>query len=70
MLRSLRILADGLISLSASIGAFALLFLMGVIVVDVIGRALGNPLYGSHDIVTMFMVICNCQSTMESSLIT
>ena len=50
-------MADGLIVLSASIGSIALIFLMGVIVVDVIGRAFGSPLYGSHDIVTMFMVI-------------
>ena len=53
----MRKLADGLISLSASIGALALLFLMGVIVVDVIGRAFGSPLYGGHDIVTMGMII-------------
>ena len=53
----MRKVADKLIGLSASIGALALLFLMGVIVVDVIGRAFGSPLYGSHDIVTMFMVI-------------
>ena len=57
MLNVTRKLADGLINLSASIGALALLFLMGVIVVDVIGRAFGSPLYGGHDIVTMFMVV-------------
>ena len=57
MLVALRKLADRLISLSASISALALVFLMGVIVVDVVGRAFGSPLYGSHDIVTMFMVI-------------
>ncbi len=57
MLTTLRKVADGLISLSASIGAIALLFTMGVIVVDVIGRAFGSPLYGGHDITTMAMVI-------------
>lgn len=57
MLRLMRKVADGLIGLSASIGALALLILMGVIVVDVIGRAFGSPLYGGHDIVTMFMVL-------------
>lgn len=57
MLAALRKLADRLIGLSTSIGALALVFLMGVIVVDVVGRAFGSPLYGSHDIVTMFMVI-------------
>lgn len=50
-------MADGLIGLSASIGAIALIFVMGVIVVDVIGRAFGSPLYGGHDITTMTMVI-------------
>ena len=57
MLAALRKLADRLIGLSTSIGALALVFLMGVIMVDVVGRAFGSPLYGSHDIVTMFMVI-------------
>ena len=57
MLIRLRKVADGLIGLSASIGALALLFLMAVILIDVIGRAFGHPLYGSHDFVTMFMVV-------------
>lgn len=57
MLIYLRKTADGLISLSANIGALALLFVLAVILIDVVGRAFGNPLYGSHDIVTMFMVI-------------
>ena len=52
----LRKIADGLIGLSANIGAMALLFVMGVIIVDVIGRAFGSPLYGGHDITTMTMV--------------
>jgi len=40
----LRKLADGLISLSASAGGFCLLGLVGVILVDVVGRALSSPL--------------------------
>lgn len=53
----LRKLADGLIGLSASIGALGLLFVVVVILIDVIGRAAGHPLYGSQDIITMTMVI-------------
>ncbi len=49
--------ADGLISLSAAIGALALMAEVGIILVDVIGRALGSPLYGSQDLITMTMVI-------------
>lgn len=57
MLTTLRKAADGLIGLSAAIGSLALLFVMGVIVVDVIGRAFGSPLYGGHDLTTMTMII-------------
>lgn len=57
MIAGLRKVADGLIGLSASIGALALLLIMGVIIVDVIGRGFGAPLYGGHDIVTMAMVV-------------
>jgi TRAP-type C4-dicarboxylate transport system permease small subunit len=53
----IRKVADRLISLSASIGALGLLFVVGVILVDVIGRMLGQPLYGSQDLITMSMVI-------------
>lgn len=53
----LRKIADRLIGLSATIGAAGLLFAVGVILVDVIGRALGKPLYGSQDLSTMTMVI-------------
>lgn len=56
-MRTLRKVADGLIGLSASISALALILVMGVIVVDVIGRGFGSPLYGSHDITTMVMVV-------------
>lgn len=56
MLR-LRKIADRLIGLSATIGALGLLVEVVVILVDVIGRALGKPLYGSQDMITMTMVI-------------
>lgn len=49
--------ADGLIGLSAAIGSLGLIVEVGVILVDVIGRALGAPLYGSQDMITMTMVI-------------
>ena len=54
MLR-LRKIADRLIGLSATIGALGLLVEVVVILVDVIGRALGKPLYGSQDMITMTM---------------
>lgn len=53
----LRKLADRLIGLSAIVGALALLVEVAVILVDVVGRALGSPLYGSQDIITMTMSI-------------
>lgn len=56
MLR-LRSIADRLIGLSATLGAVGLLVEVGVILVDVIGRAFGRPLYGSQDLVTMSMVV-------------
>ena len=49
--------ADGLISLSAVFGSLGLIVEVLVILVDVIGRAFGHPLYGSQDLVTMTMVI-------------
>jgi TRAP-type C4-dicarboxylate transport system permease small subunit len=54
---TLRKTADRLISLSATIGAVALIAVMVAILIDVVGRAFGKPLYGSQDIVTMSMVI-------------
>lgn len=57
MLTTTRKIADGLISLSATIGALGLLAEVVIILVDVIGRALGKPLYGSQDLITMTMVI-------------
>ncbi len=69
MLVIIRKLADGIISLSAALGALGLIFEVIIILADVIGRAMGSPLYGSQDIVTMTMVIllfgamalCDCQ---------
>ncbi|MBI1415711.1 MAG: TRAP transporter small permease subunit [Limimaricola sp.] len=57
MLHHVRTWADRLISLSATFGALGLLVEVGTILYDVTGRALGHPLYGSQDVVTMTMVI-------------
>jgi TRAP-type C4-dicarboxylate transport system permease small subunit len=54
---ALRKIADGLIGLSASIGALGLLFEGAVILFDVVGRAVGSPLYGSQDLIMSGMVI-------------
>lgn len=53
----IRKIADRLINLSATIGALALIVVVVVILIDVIGRAMGSPLYGSQDIITMAMVV-------------
>ena len=57
MLATTRKLADRLIGLSAAIGALGLIIETGIILTDVVGRALGAPLYGSQDLITMTMVI-------------
>lgn len=57
MLAPLRDWADRLIGLSATIGALGLLVEVVVILVDVIGRAFGAPLFGSQDMITMSMVV-------------
>lgn len=57
MLHITRKLADGLIGLSATLGALGLMAEVAIILVDVIGRAFGKPLYGSQDLITMTMVI-------------
>lgn len=57
MLTTMRKCADGLIGLSAAIGALGLLFVMVVILIDVIGRAFGAPMYGSQDVITMSMTV-------------
>lgn len=53
----MRTFADRLISLSAILGSVALIIEVIVILIDVIGRALGKPLFGSQDLITMTMVI-------------
>ncbi|MDG1281279.1 MAG: TRAP transporter small permease [Pseudorhodobacter sp.] len=57
MLLSIRKAADGLIGLSAAIGSLALVVEVVLILVDVIGRAFGAPLFGSQDMITMVMVL-------------
>jgi len=54
---AIRHVADRLISLSAIIGSVGLLIEVAVILVDVIGRIFGRPLFGSQDLTTMVMVI-------------
>jgi len=54
---AIRHVADRLIGLSAMIGSLGLLFEVAVILVDVVGRAFGDPLFGSQDLTTMTMVI-------------
>ncbi|MDF0595364.1 TRAP transporter small permease [Psychromarinibacter halotolerans] len=56
-MHAIRKLADGLIGLSAILGTLGLLAELVVILIDVIGRALGSPLYGAQDVTTMSMVI-------------
>lgn len=50
-------LTDRLISLSAIVGTLGLLLVVSVIIIDVIGRNFGTPLYGSQDIIIMIMVL-------------
>ncbi|NLQ17307.1 TRAP transporter small permease [Marinomonas sp. M1K-6] len=57
MLSVIRKLADGLIALSAAIGALGLIVEVIILLADVIGRAFGAPIYGSQDMITMTMVI-------------
>ncbi len=56
-MRAVRRGADRLIALAAVIGTLGLLAEVGVILVDVVGRAFGRPLYGSQDMIMMSMVI-------------
>jgi TRAP-type C4-dicarboxylate transport system permease small subunit len=53
----IRKVADRLIGLSAILGSIGLLFEVAVVLVDVIGRAVGHPLLGSQDLITMTLVI-------------
>ena len=57
MLATLRRVTDRLIGLSALIGTIALLVVVGIVLTDVIGRALGSPLYGSLDMTSMTFVL-------------
>ena len=54
---ALRTWADRLIGLSAILASLALAVEVVIILSDVISRELGDPIYGSRDIVTMAMVI-------------
>lgn len=56
-MQALRGIADRLLGLSAIIGSAGLLIEVAIILIDVIGRAFGNPLFGSQDLITMTMVI-------------
>ncbi len=56
-MRFLRRVADGLARLSAALAALALLFTTGTVLVDVVGRAFGHPLYGAQDLVGMAAVV-------------
>jgi TRAP-type C4-dicarboxylate transport system permease small subunit len=53
----IRRIADRLINLSAIFGSIGLLVEVAVVLVDVIGRAVGHPLLGSQDLITMTLVI-------------
>lgn len=57
MLAAVGRVADRLIDLSASIAAFGLVIEVGVILIDVVGRFFGRPIYGSQDLITMTMVV-------------
>ena len=57
LLVNLRTWADRLLGLSANLGALGLLVEVIVIMIDVVGRFFGSPLYGSQDMVTMGMVV-------------
>lgn len=56
MLPAVRRFADGLIGLSAALGALGLLFEVVVVLVDVTGRYFGLPLRGAQDLSQMTMV--------------
>ncbi len=54
---ALRLWADRLISLSATVGAAGLIAQMVVILIDVVGRNFGAPLTGAQDLTQMAMVL-------------
>lgn len=53
----MRSIADRLIGLSANLGIAGIFVEVTVILIDVIGRAFGAPLFGSQDIETMAMLV-------------
>ena len=57
LLPALRRTADALIGATAVVGTLGLLVEVGVILVDVVGRAFGAPLTGAQDVSTMTMAI-------------
>ena len=56
MIGTMRRIADGLIAVAATIGSIGLVAEAVIILVDVVGRAVGAPLFGSQDLITMVMV--------------
>lgn len=56
MISFARRVVDRLVDGAAAIAALALIALMGVIVVDVVGRFFGSPLRGAQDIVQMAFI--------------
>jgi TRAP-type C4-dicarboxylate transport system permease small subunit len=57
MLSGIERVVGWLVGAAALLGGVALVFLVGVICVDVVGRAFGAPLYGSRDLVQMGAVL-------------
>ena len=57
MLSGIERVVGWLVSAAALLGGVALVFLVGVICVDVVGRFFGAPLYGSRDLVQMGAVL-------------
>lgn len=57
MLSGIQRVVGFLVSAAALLGGAALVFLVGVICVDVVGRFFGSPLYGSRDLVQMGAVL-------------
>ena len=56
MPRLLQRAVDGLVTLSAVAGSVALIVIVATVLVDVVGRYFGSPLYGAQDIVQMAAV--------------
>ena len=56
-MNALRKITDRLIGLSTWIGGLCLVGLVGVILVDVVGRAFHKPLFGSQDLINMGMAL-------------